>query len=380
MQEKNTVPVWGGNSAPLRLVTLDDDDWSVSLDDINARCYDSTKLFRSSLNIDVGISPLSLIVLFDGTLVLPMCSDIPKTRALEIFNRHLTDLLLGGLFVHEIAPDDVTPGSLNFWGYHRHHCPRGRYAKLSQSLRARRADPDDAICLLNPIIIAEKDYISHHYAGRALSKNLPEAFSMVFLPSVTSFSSEEWERSLILAWTSIELIIEMMWYRRVISGSYVNGIKKKKRKQFLSDTRTWSSSTRIELLWQIDALTDEIYELVDQARVARNTFVHSAKVCTPENARSAIAGTLALIEIIGADNNLPFERNKIMHMLDESTEYFRSPITDENGKLLFEPTHWRYPDPAPGFEDWGDRPFEKRPAIQLKPLISIPNNPKDKNN
>jgi len=125
MKEKNTVPVWAGCFAPFRLVARNNDNWSASLDEINAKSYDTTKLFRTSLNIDVGISPLSLIVLFDGTLVLPMCSDIPNNRALSIFNKHLTDLLLGGLFVKEVAPDDVTPGSLNFWGYHRHHCPVG---------------------------------------------------------------------------------------------------------------------------------------------------------------------------------------------------------------------------------------------------------------
>jgi len=246
MKEKNTVPVWGGNFAPLRLVSLDGDEWAVSLDEINAMSYDSTKLFRSSLNIDVGIAPLSLIVLFDGTLVLPMCSDIPKKKALAIFNTHLTDLLLGGLLVHEVSPDDVTPGSLNLWGYHRHHCPKGRCAKLSQSLRTRRADPDDALGLLNPKIIPMRDYLSHHSAGRALSEKLPEAFSMVFLSSCTAFSSEEWERALILGWTSIELIIEVIWFQRIVSCSHVGGITKKRRKTFLSDTRTWRSSTRIE--------------------------------------------------------------------------------------------------------------------------------------
>lgn len=331
-------------------------------------CYDSTKLFRSSLNVDVGIAPLSLIILFDGTLVLPRCSNIPRTRALSIFNRHLTDLLLGGLFVREVAPDDVTPGELNLWGYHRHHSPRGRYAKLSQSLRARRADSDEAICLLNPNIITKSDYLSHHAAGHAVSEKLPEAFSTVFLPSCTAFSSEEWERALILGWTSIELIIEAIWRLKVVSNIHVAGISEQRRKKFLSDSRTWSSSTRIELLWQIGFLTDEIYALVDRARAARNAFIHSAKVCSPEDARSTIECTLSLIETIGSENGLQFKRNTLLRNLDESTEHFKSPIADENGRLLFEPTLWRYPDPAPGFDDWGDRPFEKRSDIQLKPL------------
>jgi len=368
MKEKNTVPVWGGNYSPYRLVSLDGDVWSVSLEDVNTKLYDNTKLFRLSFNIDVGISPLSLIILFDGTLVLPQCSDIPKTKALAIFNKHLTDLLLGGLFVQEVAPDDVTPGSLNFWGYHRHHCPKGRYAKLSQSLRIRKADLDDAILLYNPQIITKSDYLLHHSIGYKLRKQLPEGFSAVFLPSCTAFSCEKWERALILGWTSIELIIEEMWRQRVVSKSYVSGITKRRRKEFLSDSRTWSSSTKIELLWQIGSIPDEIYSLVDKARVARNSFIHSAKTCTPEDARSAIEGTLSLIETINQDCDVLFNRNNLMRILDESTSHFRSPIADENGRLIVQPTLWRYPDPAPGFEDWGDRPFEKRLDIQLVPL------------
>lgn len=116
MHEENTVQVWGGCFAPLQLITFDGEKWNPSIDEINAGSYDATKLFRSSLNVDVDIAPLSLIVLFDGTLVLPACAEIPKHRALAIFNKHLTNLLLGGLLVEEVAPDDVTPGSLNFLG------------------------------------------------------------------------------------------------------------------------------------------------------------------------------------------------------------------------------------------------------------------------
>jgi len=84
MIEENTIPVWSGCFAPLQLVMLDGEEWSPSIEEINSGSYDAIKLFRSSLNVDVGIAPLSLIVLFDGTLVLPACADIPKNRALVI--------------------------------------------------------------------------------------------------------------------------------------------------------------------------------------------------------------------------------------------------------------------------------------------------------
>lgn len=368
MYEENTVPVWSGCFAPLQLVTLDEEEWSPSIEEINSGSYDTTKLFRSSLNVDVGIAPLSLIVLFDGTLVLPACADIPKNRALIIFNKHLTSLLLGGMLVEEVAPDDVTSGSLNFWGYHRHHVPTGHYTKLSQSLRMARGGPDESIMLYRPKTITKKHYLQTHSVGLNLSRKLPGNLSTVLLPACTSYANEKWERSLILGWTSIELIVEKMWTEKVLSGPEISGISRKRRKDFLSDTRTWSSSTRIELLWQRGHLPDATYALADKARAARNAFVHSADECSPEAARSAFEATLNLIGSVADEAGLTFDASRLMVLLDGATTHFREPVTDDKGRLLVEPQFWRYPDPAPGFKDWGDRPFEKIPEIQLQPL------------
>lgn len=368
MYEENTIPVWSGCFAPLQLVTFDGEDWSPSIEQINSGSYAATTLFRSSLSVDVGIAPLSLIVLFDGTLVLPACADIPKNRARAIFNKHLTNLLLGGMLVEEVAPDDVTSGSLNFWGYHRHHVPTGHYTKLSQSLRTARGGPDESIMLYRPKIIAKRHYLQTHAVGLSLSEKLPGNLPTVLLPACTSYTNEKWERSLILAWTSVELIIEKMWREKVLDGPEISGMSRKRRKDFLSDTRTWSSSTRIELLWQIGHIADATYGLADKARVARNAFIHSADECSPEAARSAVEASLNIIGSVANEAGLSFDASKQMALLDGATTHFREPVTDEKGRLLVEPQFWRYPDPAPGFKDWGDRPFEKHPEIQLQPL------------
>lgn len=368
MQEADTVPVWSGCFAPLQLVTFDGEEWAPSIEEINARSYDATKLFRTTLNVDVGIAPLSLIVLFDGTLVLPACAEISKKQALTIFNRHLANLLLGGVLVEEVAPDDVTPGSLNYWGYHRHHSPVGHYTKLSQSLRMARGGPDESIMLYRPKTITKEHYLATHTSGLVVSSKLPGKLSTVLLPACTSYSNEKWERSLILGWTSIELMIEQMWRERVLSGPEISGISRKRRKDFLSDTRTWSSSARIELLWQKNHISDAIYALTDKARAARNAFIHSADECLPEAARSALEASLNLIETIANEGDVAFDATSLMAQLDESTTHFRKPVTDDEGRLLFKPQFWRYPDPAPGFKDWGERPFEKIPEIQLQRL------------
>ena len=370
MNEDTTIPVWAGNCPPFRLIARDSDEWCVTLEDVNSMSYESTKLFRSSLNIDIGIAPLSLIVLFDGTLVLPRCAEIPKLRALSVFNQHSTDLLLSGLFSGEILPDDVTPGHMNLWGYHRHDCPSGRYSKLSQALRTRKADPDDALALVDHKPLTTEEYSKHHQTGSAVSQALPATFASVFLPSCTGFCNEEWERALILGWSSAELLISQLWDQHLVDGVAVEGITQKRRKSFLSDTRTWTSSTRIEMLWQKKLIDDDLYALLDRGRSVRNAFIHSASGCSPDDSNAVIEAVLRLIATITTAECLSFDASALISQLSERTTTFRSPVADEDGRLLQEPKYWRYPDPAPGFDDWGDRPFEKIPEIQLKPLPS----------
>lgn len=368
MKKDIEIPTWGANYSPLRLVARKSDKWSVTVEEINSMSYDSTILFRTSLAIDIGIAPFSLIVLFDGTLVLPRCAEIPKSRALTLFNQHLTSLLLSGLFCGEILPDDVTPGSMNLWGYHRHLCPSGRYSKLSQALRTRRTDPDDAIMLVGAKPLAAGDYLQHYSRGSSISRNLPDSFATVFLPSCTGYCNEEWERALILGWSAAELLISRLWDDHVIGGEMVAGIANKRRTDFLGDTRTWTASTRIELLWQRKLIDDSLYALLDRGRSVRNSFVHAASGCSPEDARSVIKATILLVETISTAEGLSFNANDLMSQLDARTSMFCPPVVDENGRLLTQPQFWRYLDPAPGFSDWGDRPFEKIPEIELKPL------------
>lgn len=368
MTEEITIPVWSGNYSPFRLIARNTDNWSVTLDQVNSMSYDSTKLFRSSLNIDVGIAPLSLIVLFDGTLVLPRCANISKHRALKLFNQHLTDLLLSGLHTEEILPDDVTLGSMNLWGYHRHHIPSGRYSKLSHALRTRKATSDDAMALLHTVPLTTDEYLAHQRTGASISRALPENLAAVFLPSCTAYCNEEWERALILGWSCAELLISQLWDRNLLGGPAVNGISQKRRKDFLSDSRTWTSSTRIEMLWQKGVIDDLIYALLDKGRSARNAFVHSVSGCSASDVRGVIQADLLLISKICAVEHLSFDASRALFQLNERTSVFSSPRTDENGRLLQAPKYWRYPDPAPGFSDWGDRPFEKLAEIQLKPI------------
>lgn len=92
-------PVFKANYAPLRFVLRDADTWSPTLDEINGRTYNYVRLHRLSTFLDVGLRPFSMGICFDGTLILPKVANVPDARtALSVFNRLLSELLVGGLY------------------------------------------------------------------------------------------------------------------------------------------------------------------------------------------------------------------------------------------------------------------------------------------
>lgn len=80
MEKDNFIPIVIGNCAPFRLVMRDTDKWSPTLNEINTLTYDYIKLNRNSTNVDIEIRPFSLIIGFDGSLILPYMPPIIKKR------------------------------------------------------------------------------------------------------------------------------------------------------------------------------------------------------------------------------------------------------------------------------------------------------------
>jgi len=116
---KDSVPVLTANFTPLRFVIRGKDDvWAPTLEQTNSGTYDYVKLHRLSTFVDVGLAPFSLGVSFDGTLLLPALPQFKDTaKALDLFNRMLTELLIGGLYCEAVAPDDLGYGELSFNAY-----------------------------------------------------------------------------------------------------------------------------------------------------------------------------------------------------------------------------------------------------------------------
>ena len=121
ISDTKSIPIVTANNNPLRFVLRGSDDiWNPTLEQINGKTYDYVKLHRLSAYLDVGIAPFSLGICFDGTLVLPATSEfLDSDRALTIFNKTLSELLLGGLYCEAVTPDNIGFGSMTLTAYTR---------------------------------------------------------------------------------------------------------------------------------------------------------------------------------------------------------------------------------------------------------------------
>ena len=270
------MPVLVGIPSPLRLVARDGgDSWSVTLDDVNRTSYNWVKLNRVSGGFDGNIDPFAMLVCFDGSLVIPALPEFcDKQRAVEVFNRVLAELLLGGEYTEAVMPVDVCRGVILPTGYVRISAPSGGAAsRIHAALRSGEASSIESIVLLDTQPTPIRDFESAVLRGRAILSAVPKLSPELFLAGITHCVREQWSEALVTAWTSTEQLISHLWEENVRAGASEASIPG--RKNFLADYRTWPVSTRIEVLFQREIVDEPLYRELDLARKARNASVQS---------------------------------------------------------------------------------------------------------
>lgn len=148
-----SVPVIVAVTRPFRLIPIDSTDlWNADLEQINKCTFDYVRLNRTSAAIDAGIRPFNVIVGYDGTLLLPALLEYRDPYvALDVFNRVLLALVLGGIYYEAATPDDLATGTLLQNGYCRLlDTPSGPDGVFHTSARSGSGDPLDTIRLLDP--------------------------------------------------------------------------------------------------------------------------------------------------------------------------------------------------------------------------------------
>lgn len=354
-----TVPVITGNFAPYRLIMRNTDAWEPTFQEVVNLRYDFGRLHRISTGVDIGIRPFSLMVCFDGTFALPIVGTPDPEKALALFNRTLSELLIGGLYCEAMSPDDLFWGEASLKAYVRHNgYSRGLHSSRCIALRTRTAGTLEILNLLNPErITVDKfhDAITH---GRDRLKGIDADISGTLLYGCTFFARRLWSEALLHLWTTSEQILSQIWKDDFVNASQVNGISSKKRKDFLEDTRTWSASTIVEMLFQTGKIDCETYGLLDAARRARNSFAHRATTVTMEHAKSALEAAIRLAALRLQGTQAEFNPQDIVQMVEGKScggmgWTLRKP--DPTGEKA---VAWMPIPPVPSFPEWGNKPYE----------------------
>lgn len=359
------MPVVMAVSAPLKLIAKDGRDrWNPSLQDINESTYDYLKLNRASGFIDGNVAPYMMLVGFDGSLAMPALPEFSTPGiALKIFNRVFLEMLLGGVYTEGAAPADICSGWLFKTGYLRMLSGASRNTALHSSLRDRSASVSDNIVLLNQETTTLAALQKAITRGRSILSKCDSLSPEIALAGVTHYVAGALAEALTCLWTSIEQAISQIWRLEVEQKLQADAIPN--RSGFLKDYRVWTTSARIELLYQKGLVQADTYRCLNQARKARNEFIHRGS--QPELA-DATAALTALFQLLSARAS----NYKDTSLLDGVcrqvvTKCIRRPRTEEEMKR--EPTHWRDISRLPGEAQFKGKykPFD----LQLKPIASF---------
>jgi len=360
---ENGVPIITACASPFRLVVRGESDkWMATLDDINGRTYDYVKLHRLSTYFDVGIAPFSLGVCYDGTLILPATEEYAsRDNAFSKFNQTLAELLVGGIYCEAPQPNDIGYGRMSWEGYARvEGASTGPAAAFRTAARMKMMSELDSMRLLNPEYITVAEMQAALKSGRELLAKIGSFPQEQMLHGTTFYVRKQWAESLLHLWTTTERVLETAWTRHVMA--YPPN-PSKKRREFLSDHRTWTASAKLEVLLQKQLLPEQTYETLSEVRKARNSFAHNGVAPDHSMARMALQGCFEMASLCASHFTDPDLFKAVVDVVEARCNPNLIPTRKE-----VKPTHWLPIPPLPGDKHWDNQPYEVIEELRLKPV------------
>lgn len=294
---------------PFTIVRSDDEpDFSVPIDQINSNSYDHGKLCEVVTTLPVDSSlPFSGLVCFDGALAIPRIKPFEtEDLALAQFNRLLCALLLGGVLCEAVDRRDIVWGEL-----HKRRCiwPVNPGESLNShihcQLRMRMASSFDSIRLSNPNNISISTFLAAFRQGVSVLESLGGFTPTFLLRGFTALRYHNWSDALANLWICVEQLTSTLWTKRFIKDSSLHPLNVKRRLDSLAnDSRTWSTSVRQEILWQIKAIDEQSFTSLFPARKARNELVHEGTSPDPKTVLSLYNTVVSLIEMVSGVESL----------------------------------------------------------------------------
>jgi hypothetical protein len=176
--------------------------------------------------------------------------------------------------------------------------------------------------------------------GLGVLNRLPAVRGDYFLRGVTGIARRDWGVALANTWIVAEQVISELWRRHVVEPTVAEDATRARRAQ-LTDTRTWTASARIELLFQKGILSKGTVASLSSARKARNDLSHEGRHPTQADALSAYDGVCGLMTVALEGERPP------LFALDLSDHLMSDPF-DSPKRWTVEPTHWMEIPKLPG--------------------------------
>jgi hypothetical protein len=361
-------------TSPFRLIFRDKNDkWAPTLDDVNHKTYDYVKLHRLSASLNIGLpAPLCMYITFDGSLLLPKIDKFwPVENSVSAFNEILGLIIVGGIYFGPVEPTDIDQGVVYKTGYYRSYgLACGLVGKVRMALQDKLASVLDSSLLYEPQHVFVLDVLKAYDDGKSICSQIPSLSPEFLVHGVSAFISHDWGTSLSELFISVEQIIEQLWKVHVIDGERQPNSVISGRNEFLTDYRTWTTSARIEVLFQKHVLPPSTYGLLSIARKARNDLVHSGQVPGRAAAEAALDGVFQLIACATTPDKIDClsARVEAYKKLDPIQRHYAPqkaiPVKDAGGL-------WIGPlPPIPGDKEWGDKPYEN--VFELAAIGSQP--------
>ncbi|WP_234197750.1 DUF4145 domain-containing protein [Pseudacidovorax sp. NFM-22] len=367
------TPILIANPRPFRLILRTaDDSWSPSIEQINTARYDYVKLHRATKFFDAEIvTPFPLCVGFDGSFILPAVREYRTIDAtLDEFNRIFASILVGGIYIESVEPEDLSQGEMTEFGYFRHTISRGGNGDLHKSLGNKDAGSTSAIILLNPPTILADELEAAYREGARVLKVLDNVSPSLLITGFTYFLNGQTRESLSHAWICIEQILDQMWRVRVIEELKSSHIAKRKR--FL-ESQQWSAAHKVELMHQKGLISEDMYEKLTCARDARNHFIHRGSSPSREEAKTALDGLVDLLKSASDHARLGFKDERMRSYLKPQLANAPSTIVATADKVDWtKPLYWKAIAAIPGEEQW-EGEFERFDDITLQRIESRSN-------
>lgn len=304
------VPFWVSYITPYTCIVPDGESpLKIELDEINNNTYNHGKLCEIVKTFTVKrYKEVDIHVCYDGALAISRTSTTEKREdAVKLFNEIFCCLLIGGLFIEAIDSRDVVTGSLHeidfIWPVGFGHSASSH---LHGMLRMRVASNIDSIKLLNPPHIYVSDFTKMFDTGLKVLQDIPNFSPEFLIRGITELYYRNWSTALSNLWITVEQIIDFIWNQKIINDLNFNIPTLANRKESMQkDNRTWASSVKQEILYQVGVLNKETYTMIYPARQARNKLIHEGMGVPEKVVHDLFKGIISLlINTVGLEENI----------------------------------------------------------------------------